>query len=75
MDNKTRPSKVYIAMNLNNARNEEEYTIENEAKIILNGERNLLLHNFSIEIDQHPTSKDPPIYRPENDRCYYVNMP
>jgi hypothetical protein len=32
MDNKTRPSKVYIELNLNNVRNEEEYTTENEAE-------------------------------------------
>ncbi len=32
MDNKTRPSKVYTEVNLNNAMSKEEYTIENEAK-------------------------------------------
>jgi hypothetical protein len=32
MDNKTRPSNVYIAVNLNKVRNEEEYTKENEVE-------------------------------------------
>jgi hypothetical protein len=32
MDNKTRPSEVYIELNLNNARSEKEYTTKNEAK-------------------------------------------
>jgi hypothetical protein len=32
MDNKTRPSKVYTIVNLNNVGNEEEYTIGNEVE-------------------------------------------
>jgi hypothetical protein len=32
MDNKTRPSEVYTAVNLNNARSEEEHIIKNEVK-------------------------------------------
>jgi hypothetical protein len=32
MDNKIRPSNIYTAVNLNNAGNEHEYTIENEAE-------------------------------------------
>jgi len=32
MDNKTKPSKVYTAVNLNKVRNEEEYTKENEVE-------------------------------------------
>jgi hypothetical protein len=43
INNKTRPLEVYIATNLNNGGNEEDYTIEDEAKIILNGGRDLLL--------------------------------
>jgi hypothetical protein len=40
IDNKTRPSEV---SNLNNGGNEEDYTIEDEAKLIFNGGRDLLL--------------------------------
>jgi len=43
INNKTRPLEVYIATNLNNVGNEEDYTIEDEAKIILYGGRDLLL--------------------------------
>jgi hypothetical protein len=32
IDNKIRPSKVYIATNLNNGRNEKDYIIEDEVK-------------------------------------------
>ncbi len=32
MDNRTRTSKVYIVINLNNAGNEEEYTTNNEVE-------------------------------------------
>jgi len=32
MDNTTRTSKVYIVVNLNNARSEEEYTTKNEVE-------------------------------------------
>jgi hypothetical protein len=47
MDNKIRPSKVYIVMNLNNARNEEEYTIENEAENNPQwGEESIVAQNF-----------------------------
>ncbi len=47
MDNKTRPSNVYTAINLNNAKNEKEYTIENEIENNPQwGERNLLQQNF-----------------------------
>jgi hypothetical protein len=27
------------------------------------------------EIIQHPTSKDLPTYKSENDQCYHVDMP
>jgi len=32
IDNKTRPSEVYIAINFNNVGSEKEYTIENEVE-------------------------------------------
>jgi hypothetical protein len=32
MDNKTKPSKVYIATNMKNVGSEEDYTIEEETK-------------------------------------------
>jgi hypothetical protein len=32
VDKKIRPSEVYTIVHLNNVKNEEEYTIENEAK-------------------------------------------
>jgi hypothetical protein len=48
MDNKTRPSEVYIAVNLNNAGNERSTQQKMKLKIIFNGERNMLLQNFSI---------------------------
>jgi len=77
MDNKTRPSKVYIVVNLNNARSEKEYTIENEVKNNPYWGNKYVVAEFlhMIETYQHPTSKDPPIYKPENDQRYYVNMP
>jgi hypothetical protein len=40
INNKTRPSEV---SNLNNGRNEEDYIIKDETKIIFNGGRDLLL--------------------------------
>jgi len=77
MDNKIRPLEVYSIINLNNARNEEEYTIENEAENNPQwGEEFIAIELLHIvEIDQCPTSKDPPIYKPENDQRYYVDMP
>jgi hypothetical protein len=77
MDNKTRPLKVYNVVNLNNVRSEEEYTTKNEAKNNSQWGKFFdvikLLH--ITETYQHPTSKDPPIYRPNNNHCYYVDMP
>jgi hypothetical protein len=77
MDNKIRPLEVYSTINLNNARNEEEYTIENEAENNPQwGEEFVVIELLHIaKIDQCPTSKDPPIYRPKNDQHYYVDMP
>jgi hypothetical protein len=48
MENKTRPSKVYIATNVSNVRNEKNYTTEKEIENNLQWEKNLLLQNFSI---------------------------
>jgi hypothetical protein len=77
MDNKTKPSEVYIVVNFNNARNEKEYIIKNEVKNNLQwGEESTTIEFLHmVETDQHLTSKDPPIYRPENDQHYYVDMP
>jgi hypothetical protein len=77
MDNKTRPSEVYTAINLNNARSEEEYTIKNEAKNNPQwGEEFTVVKLLHIaKVYWHPTSENPPIYKLENDQCYYVDMP
>ncbi len=48
MENKTRPSKVYIAANVSNVRNEKNYTTKKEIENNLQWEKNLLLQNFSI---------------------------
>jgi hypothetical protein len=49
MDNMIKPLEVYTIINLNNARSEKYYTIEKELlRIILNGERHMLLQNLSI---------------------------
>jgi hypothetical protein len=76
MDNKIIPSKVYIELNLNIARSEEEYIIENEVKNNPQwGEESVTIKLFHIaKTNQCLTSKDPPIYRLENDQCYYVYM-
>jgi hypothetical protein len=75
MDNK--PSKVFTTVNLNNVGSEKDYTIKNDVKNNPQwGEEPTTIKLFHItEMDQRPTSKDPPIYRPENDQHYYVDMP
>jgi hypothetical protein len=77
MDRKTTRSKVYIAANLNNARSEKNYTTKEEVENNLPwGEEPTIVEFFHIiEIDQHPTSKDLPIYMLENDQHCYVDMP
>ncbi len=77
MDNKTKPLEVYIAVNLNNAGSEQEYTTENEAKNNPQwGEEFVIIELLHIvETYQCPTPEDPPIYRPKNDQRYYVDMP
>jgi len=77
MGRKTTPSKVYIATNLNNARSEENYTTKEEVENNLPwGEEFAIVELFHIiEIDQHPTSKDLPIYMLKNDQHCYVDMP
>jgi hypothetical protein len=59
MDNKTRPSEVYTAINLNNAGSEEEYTIGKEVENNLQwGKESTTIELFHIvEMDQRPTSE------------------
>jgi hypothetical protein len=78
MDSKTRPSKVYTtSININNAKSEEDYTIEEETKNNQQRGENFvaakLLHIG--ETIQHLTSENLPTYRPKNDQHYYVDMP
>jgi hypothetical protein len=53
MDNKTAPSKVYIATNLNNAGNEENYTTKKEIENNLQwGKESTIVEFFHIvEVD------------------------
>ncbi len=76
MDNKTKPLKVYTITNMNNARNENDYTTKEEVENNSQwGEESIITKVFHIvEIDQHPTFEDLPIYMLENDQCYYVDM-
>jgi hypothetical protein len=48
MDNKTKPSKVYIAANVSNVGNEKYYTTKKEVENNLQWGNNLLFQNFSI---------------------------
>jgi hypothetical protein len=48
MDNKTRPSKVYIVANVSNVRNEEDYKTKKEVENNLQWGKIMLLQNFSI---------------------------
>jgi hypothetical protein len=75
MDNKIRPLEVYTVANMNNAGNEEGYILKENAEndpqwglefIIVE-----ILHIFKTY--QHPRSKNLPIYKSQNDQCYYVN--
>jgi hypothetical protein len=77
MDSKTTPSKIYIPTNPNNARNEENYIIKEEVENNLQwGKESAIVELLHIvEIDQHPTFKDLPIYRLKNDQHYYVDIP
>jgi hypothetical protein len=65
MDKKIRPLKVYTIVHLNNVKNEEEYTIENEAKNNPQWGKESIVAKFLhiAEIYQCPTFEDPPIYR------------
>jgi hypothetical protein len=62
---------------LNNARSEEEYKTKNETENNPQWEEEFIVAKlFHIaKIHQRLTSEDPPIYRLENDQCYYVDMP
>jgi len=77
MDNKIKPSQVYIVVNLNNAWNQEEYTTTNEAENNPQwGEKFVAIELLHIVKTNHrPTFEDPPIYKPKNDQHYYVDMP
>jgi len=78
MDSKTRPSKVYtIAININNARSEKDYTTEEEIENNQHwGEDSTITELFHIgEIVQHPTFENLPTYMLENDQRYYVDTP
>jgi hypothetical protein len=77
MDNKTSPSEIYIVVNLNNSRSEEEYIIKNETKNNLQwGEESNVTKLLHItKTNQHSTFEDPPIYMPKNDQHYYIYMP
>jgi len=78
MDSKIRPLEVYtIAVNINNAKSEEDYTIEEEAKNSQQwGEDFAVAELFHIsETIQHPTFKDLPTYMLKKDQCYYVDTP
>jgi len=48
MDNKTRPSKVYIVANVSNVGNEEDYKTKKEVENNLQWGKIMLLQNFSI---------------------------
>jgi hypothetical protein len=50
MDNKIRPSRVYIVANVSNVRNEEDYTTKKEVENNLQWGKILLLQNFSIQL-------------------------
>jgi hypothetical protein len=67
MDNKTRPSKVCIAININNTGNEEDYTTKEEVENNPPWGKKFVVVEFLhiVEIDQHPTSKILPIYKPK----------
>jgi hypothetical protein len=70
---------------MKNPRNEEDYTIEEEAKNNQqSGEESILAKLLHIaKIAQHPTfenlpedlPKDLPTYKLKNDQHYYVNTP
>jgi hypothetical protein len=62
MDNKTKPLKVYIATNVNNARSEEYYTTKEEVENNLqSGEKSTTTELHITKTNQHPRSKDLPI--------------
>jgi hypothetical protein len=78
MDSKTKPYEVHtIAANINNAKSEEDYTTEEEVENNQQwGEDFDVIKLLHIsETVQHPTSKDLPMYRLENDQHYYVDTP
>ncbi len=75
MGNKTKPSKVYTTMNVNNVGNEEDYTtkqqVENNPQW---GEESIIVELFHIaKTYQHPRFED--LFMSQNDQHYYVNMP
>jgi hypothetical protein len=76
INNKIRPSEVYIATNLNDGWNEEDHTIEDEAKNNPQWGEGFatieLMH--IIETNQHSTSEDLPNYMPKTNHHYYVDM-
>jgi hypothetical protein len=63
MGNKTKPSKVYITTNVNNVRNEKDYTIEQEVENNPQwGEESIVADLFYIiKTNQHPRSEDLPM--------------
>ncbi len=78
MDSKTKPSKVYTtSININNARSEKDYTIEEETKNNQQWEEDFAVREFLHigETIQHLTFEDLPMYMPKNDQRYYVDMP
>ncbi len=73
MDNKTQPSKIYIAININHHGNDqEEYTLDEEIdwnKSQRWKEEFFVVKLFHTVVDQYVTNSL------ESDQRYYVNMP
>jgi hypothetical protein len=75
INNKTRPLEVYTIVNMSNVGNEENYIlkeeVENDPQWV---EESIIVKLLHIsKTYQHPRSKDLPVYRSQNDQCYYVN--
>jgi hypothetical protein len=75
MDNKNRPLEVYTIVNMSNVGNEKNYILKEEVENDLQWvEESIIVKLLHIsKTYQHPRSKELPIYKSQNDRCYYVN--
>jgi hypothetical protein len=77
MDNKIRPLKVYIVVNLKNARSEKNYTTNEEVENNPQWGKEFATAKFLYitKKNWHPTFENLLFYNPKNDQRYYVNMP